>query len=101
MKGHKKMDSNSTNVSKDLYNLILDRKANPVDGSYTNYLFDKGIEKIGKKVGEEAIEAIISASRGDKDNTVLELADLFYHALVMMAQMGITPEEVEEELKKR
>ena len=95
------MDSNSTNVSKDLYNLILDRKANPVDGSYTNYLFDKGIEKICKKVGEEAIEAIISASRGDKDNTVLELADLFYHALVMMAQMGITPEEVEEELKKR
>ncbi|HBY32430.1 MAG TPA: phosphoribosyl-ATP diphosphatase [Clostridiales bacterium] len=95
------MDSNSTNVSKDLYNLILDRKANPVDGSYTNYLFDKGIEKIGKKVGEEAIEAIISASKGDKENTIQELADLFYHALVMMAQMGITPEEVEEELKKR
>ena len=61
----------------------------------------EGIEKIGKKVGEEAIEAIISASRGDKENTVLELADLFYHALVMMAQMGITPEEVEDELKKR
>ena len=95
------MDSYSTNVSKDLYNLILDRKANPVDGSYTNYLFDKGIEKIGKKVGEEAIEAIISASKGDKENTIQELADLFYHALVMMAQMGITPEEVEEELKKR
>ena len=95
------MDSNSTNVSKDLYNLILDRKANPVDGSYTNYLFDKGIDKIGKKVGEEAIEAIISASKGDKENTIQELADLFYHALVMMAQMGITPEEVEEELKKR
>ncbi len=95
------MDSNSTNVSKDLYNLILNRKANPVDGSYTNYLFDKGIEKIGKKVGEEAIEAIISASKGDKENTIQELADLFYHALVMMAQMGITPEEVEEELKKR
>ncbi len=95
------MDSNSTNVVKDLYNLILDRKANPVDGSYTNYLFDKGIEKIGKKVGEEAIEAIISASKGDKENTVQELADLFYHALVMMAQLGIAPEEVEEELKKR
>ena len=95
------MNSDSTNVSKDLYNLILDRKANPVDGSYTNYLFDKGLEKIGKKVGEEAIEAIISASRGDKENTIQELADLFYHALVMMAQMGITPEEVENELKKR
>jgi phosphoribosyl-ATP pyrophosphohydrolase len=94
------MDSNSTNVSKDLYNLILDRKANPVDGSYTNYLFDKGIEKIGKKVGEEAIEAIISASKGDKENTVQELADLFYHALVIMAQLGITPVQVEEELKK-
>ena len=95
------MDSNSTNVVKYLYTLILDRKENPVDGSYTNYLFDKGIEKIGKKVGEEAIEAIISASKGDKENTIQELADLFYHALVMMAQMGITPEEVEEELKKR
>ncbi len=95
------MDSNSTNVSKDLYNLILDRKENPVDGSYTNYLFDKGIEKIGKKVGEEAIEAIISASKGDKENTIQELADLFYHALVMMAYMGISPEEVDDELRKR
>ncbi|MBP5491254.1 MAG: phosphoribosyl-ATP diphosphatase [Clostridiales bacterium] len=95
------MDSNSTNVSHDLYNLILDRKVNPVDGSYTNYLFDKGIEKIGKKVGEEAIEAIISASRGDKENTIQELADLYYHTLVMMAQMGITLEEVEAELKNR
>ena len=95
------MDSNSTNVVKDLYALILDRKENPVDGSYTNYLFDKGIEKIGKKVGEEAIESIISASRGEKENTVQELADLFYHTLVMMAYIGITPEEVEEELKKR
>ena len=95
------MDSNSTNVVKDLYNLILDRKANPVDGSYTNYLVDKGIEKIGKKVGEEAIEAIISASKGDKENTVQELADLFYHALVMMAYMGISPEEVDDELRKR
>ena len=95
------MDSNSTNVSRDLYALIKDRKANPVDGSYTNYLFDKGIEKIGKKVGEEAIEAIISASKGDKENTIQELADLFYHALVMMVQMDITVEDVEDELKKR
>ena len=95
------MDSNSTNVSRDLYALIKDRKANPVDGSYTNYLFDKGIEKIGKKVGEEAIEAIISASKGDKENTIQELADLYYHAMVMMVQMGITVEDVEEELKKR
>ena len=95
------MDSNSTNVSKDLYELILNRKENPVDGSYTNYLFDKGIEKIGKKDGEEAIEAIISASKGDKENTIQELADLFYHALVMMAYMGITPDEVDDELRKR
>ncbi len=95
------MDANSTNVSRDLYALIKDRKANPVDGSYTNYLFDKGIEKIGKKVGEEAIEAIISASKGDKENTIQELADLYYHAMVMMVQMDITVEDVEEELKKR
>jgi len=95
------MDSNSTNVSRDLYALIKDRKANPVDGSYTNYLFDKGIEKIGKKVGEEAIEAIISATKCDKENTIQELADLFYHAMVMMVQMDITVEDVEDELKKR
>ncbi len=95
------MDNNSTNVSKDLYAIIMDRKANPVDGSYTNYLFDKGIEKIGKKVGEEAIEAIIAASKGDKQGTIEELADLYYHTMVMMVQMGITLEEVEEELKKR
>lgn len=95
------MDSNSTNVSHDLYDIIVDRKAHPVDGSYTNYLFDKGIEKIGKKVGEEAIEAIISASKGDKENTIQELADLYYHTMVMMVQMGITLEEVEAELKKR
>ena len=95
------MDANNTNVSRDLYALIKDRKANPVDGSYTNYLFDKGIEKIGKKVGEEAIEAIISASKGDKENTIQELADLFYHAMVMMVQMDITVEDVENELKKR
>ena len=95
------MDANSTNVSRDLYALIKDRKANPVDGSYTNYLFDKGIEKIGKKVGEEAIEAIISASKGDKENTIQELADLYYHAMVMMVQMDITVEDVESELKKR
>ena len=95
------MDNNSTNVSKDLYAIIMDRKANPVDGSYTNYLFDKGIEKIGKKVGEEAIEAIIAASKGDKQGTIDGLADLYYHTMVMMVQMGITLEEVEEELKKR
>ncbi|MBO4927984.1 MAG: phosphoribosyl-ATP diphosphatase [Clostridiales bacterium] len=95
------MDPNSKNVSHDLYNIIVDRRENPVDGSYTNYLFDKGIEKIGKKVGEEAIEAIISASKGDKENTIQELADLYYHTLVMMVQMGITLEEVEEELRKR
>ncbi len=66
------MDSNSTNVSKDLYKLILDRKAHPVDGSYTNYLFDKGLDKILKKVGEECTEVIVAGKGDDKKETIYE-----------------------------
>ena len=95
------MDSNSTNVSKDLYNLILDRKANPVEGSYTNYLFDKGTDKISKKVGEEAVEVVIAASQRDKKEIIAEIADLEYHLLVLMADQGITIDDVETELRSR
>lgn len=95
------MDANSTNVSKDLFEIILDRKAHPVDGSYTNYLFSKGMDKILKKVGEEAVETIIAAAKDDKENTIYEIADLQYHLYVMMAEMGITLEDVDNELKKR
>ncbi|HOO61723.1 MAG TPA: phosphoribosyl-ATP diphosphatase [Bacillota bacterium] len=95
------MDANSTNVSKDLFEIILDRKVHPVDGSYTNYLFSKGMDKILKKVGEEAVETIIAAAKDDKENTIYEIADLQYHLYVMMAEMGITLEDVDNELKKR
>jgi phosphoribosyl-ATP pyrophosphohydrolase len=84
-----------------LYKLITDRKANPKPGSYTNSLFDAGEDRIIQKVGEEAVEVIIAAKGQGKDRLVSELADLTYHALVLMAQQGITPEDVRQELERR
>jgi len=86
---------------KSLYNIIQDRKINKKEGSYTNYLFEKGIDKILKKLGEESTEVIISSKGDDKANTIYELADLTYHALVLMAEMGITPDDVKKELASR
>ena len=86
---------------KGLYNLLLTRKAELPQGSYTTYLFEKGLDKILKKVGEECTEVIIAGKADDKKETIYELADLTYHALVLMAQMGITVEEVREELASR
>ena len=84
-----------------LYELLLDRKEQLPEGSYTTYLFQKGLDKILKKVGEECTEVIIAAKAEDKKETVYELADLAYHALVLMAQQGITVEDVERELASR
>lgn len=84
-----------------LYELLLDRKAAKTEGSYTSYLFEKGLDKILKKVGEESTEVIIAAHARDKRETVYELADLAYHALVLMAELGITPDEVRSELAGR
>lgn len=84
-----------------LYELIMERKSNPVEGSYTNYLFDKGIDKILKKVGEEASEVIIGAKNSDKDETVYEISDLVYHLLVLMVDMGIEIDDIKKELDKR
>ena len=84
-----------------LYQLIQGRKTNPVEGSYTTYLFSKGIDKILKKVGEECTEVIIGAKGGDKDEAVYELADLMYHALVLMAEMGIELKDVFASLAAR
>lgn len=89
------------NVLKGLYETVLDRKANKEEGSYTCYLFEKGLDKILKKVGEECSETIIAAKNGDNGETVLEISDLIYHLMVMMVQQGITLEEVMEELEKR
>jgi len=84
-----------------LYDLLQDRKAKLPEGSYTTYLFQKGMDKILKKVGEECTEVIIGAKNSDKAETVYELADLAYHAMVLMVEMGITPEDVRQELASR
>ena len=84
-------------IMRELYSVITDRKANPVEGSYTNYLFDKGTDKISKKVGEEAVEVVISASQRDRKAIIGEIADL----LVLMVDRGITIDDVEAELRSR
>ena len=84
-----------------LYDLLMDRKATLPEGSYTTYLFDKGLDKILKKVGEECTEVIIGAKNGDKRETVYEIADLAYHVMVLMTQMGISVEDVHRELASR
>lgn len=84
-----------------LYDLIKGRKFNPKEGSYTTYLFDRGIDKILKKVGEESTEVIIEGKAGNKQAAVYELADLMYHAMVMMVEMGIETKDVFAELASR
>lgn len=84
-----------------LYQTILDRKETEQEGSYTCYLFEKGLDKILKKVGEECSETIIAAKNGDNKETVLEISDLIYHLFVMMVQQGISVDEIMDELAKR
>ena len=84
-----------------LYEMLVGRKVEKKEGSYTTYLFEKGIDKILKKVGEECTEVIIGAKGGDKAETVYEIADLLYHITVMMIEMSITLDEVTAELAKR
>lgn len=83
------------------YQTILDRREAKAEGSYTCYLFDQGIDKILKKVGEESTEMVIAAKNGNKDETVGEICDLIYHTLVMMVDQGITVEDVEKVLAER
>ena len=93
--------ANPLTVLQDVYATILDRKANPREGSYTNYLFDKGIDKILKKVGEECTEIVIAAKNPDKEEIKYEIADFLYHVMVLMAERGVTWEEIMEELARR
>lgn len=88
-------------VLHDLYQVILDRKAHPAEGSYTCYLFEKGLDKILKKVGEESAETIIAAKNDVPADTVGEISDLIYHVFVMMAEKQIPLEDVLAELDKR
>ncbi|MBQ2390672.1 MAG: bifunctional phosphoribosyl-AMP cyclohydrolase/phosphoribosyl-ATP diphosphatase HisIE, partial [Clostridia bacterium] len=84
-----------------LYSLLVGRKEEKKEGSYTTYLFEKGIDKILKKVGEECTEVIIAGKADDKAETIYEVADLCYHVMVMMVQMGISVEDIFDELASR
>lgn len=84
-----------------LYDLLSERKRLMPQGSYTSYLFEKGIDKILKKVGEESTEVIVAAKGGEKKETIYEIADLAYHVMVLMVQMGISVEDVHKELASR
>ena len=88
-------------VLKMLYQVVLDRKANPQEGSYTCYLFDKGVDKILKKVGEECAETIIAAKNGVEEDTVNECSDLLYHLMVLLADQNIPLDAVLAELDRR
>ena len=84
-----------------LYRLIAGRKTEPKEGSYTTYLFEKGLDKILKKVGEESTEVIIAAHAKDKKETIYEIADLTYHVMVLMIEAGISLEDIHRELASR
>lgn len=84
-----------------LMKMINERKENPKENSYTTYLFEKGMDKILKKVGEEATEVIISAKDNDKANTVYEISDLMYHIMVLMCKMGISTDDIKNEMASR
>lgn len=95
------MKSNPRQVLERVYDTIRDRKENPIEGSYTNYLFEKGIDKILKKVGEESTELIIAAKNPNPEEIKYELSDFLYHAMVLMVEKGVTWEEVIRELADR
>ena len=93
--------ANPLKVFENVFNVIKDRKINPKEGSYTNYLFDKGIDKILKKVGEEATEIVIAAKNPNANEIKYEISDFLYHMMVLMVEKGVTWEEITEELANR
>lgn len=95
------MEKNPLKVLEDVYSIILDRKEHPKEGSYTNYLFDKGIDKILKKLGEEATEIVIAAKNPEPEEIKYEISDFLYHMMVLMAEKGVTWEEITQELSQR
>ncbi|MDO4519610.1 MAG: bifunctional phosphoribosyl-AMP cyclohydrolase/phosphoribosyl-ATP diphosphatase HisIE [Eubacteriales bacterium] len=94
-------DTNPLRVFQDVYDVILDRKEHPKEGSYTNYLFEKGIDKVLKKVGEECTEIVIAAKNPDKEEIKYEISDFLYHVMVLMAIKDVTWEEITKELARR
>lgn len=95
------IEKNPLKVFETVYNIIEDRKNNPKGGSYTNYLFDKGIDKILKKVGEECTEIVIAAKNPDPEEIKYEISDFLYHVMVLMVEKGVTWEEITQELAQR
>ena len=95
------IEKNPLKVFETVYNIIEDRKNNPKEGSYTNYLFDKGIDKIIKKVGEECTEIVIAAKNPDPEEIKYEISDFLYHVMVLMVEKGVTWEEITQELAQR
>lgn len=93
--------SDKAKVLQDVYEVIMDRREHPKEGSYTNYLFDKGIDKMCKKVGEEAAEVIIAAKNASGSELKYEISDLLYHLMVLMVEQGVTWEQVFTELEGR
>ncbi|MGI6077085.1 MAG: phosphoribosyl-ATP diphosphatase [Fastidiosipilaceae bacterium] len=85
----------------ELYGVIKDRQVNPLEGAYTTYLFDKGIDKICKKIGEESTEVVIAAKNNVKDEVIYEVSDLLYHLNVLMVEQGVSWDDIYAELKKR
>lgn len=96
-----KVYSSSAAILRELYQVIVDRKENPREGSYTNYLFEKGLDKILKKVGEESAEVIIASKNRSKEEVTYEVSDLLYHLMVLLVEQGISLEDIYEELWKR
>jgi len=94
-------DTSNNTILNELYNIIQHRKENPQEGSYTNYLFNSGIDKILKKVGEENAETIIAAKNNSKEELIYETSDLFYHLLVLLVNQGVTLQDIHTELEKR
>ncbi|MCI8483656.1 MAG: bifunctional phosphoribosyl-AMP cyclohydrolase/phosphoribosyl-ATP diphosphatase HisIE [Lachnospiraceae bacterium] len=92
---------NPLKVFESVYEVIQDRKENPKEGSYTNYLFDKGIDKILKKMGEEATEIVIASKNPEKEEIKYEISDFLYHMMVLMVEKGVTWEDIVEELSQR
>ena len=86
---------------KDMYDVIVDRRANPQEGSYTCYLFEKGLDKILKKCGEECTEMVIAAKNNDKEELVNEINDLLYHMVVLMVECGVSVEDIEKIMEER
>ena len=89
------------NELENLYATALDRKANPEEGSYTTYLYNKGLEKILKKIGEESTEVVVASLSQSNEELIGEINDLIYHLVVLMVEKGITLEDVETEMIRR